>query len=177
MFNKSYNLFNSIGLYLFIGAVINFLFQKNRYFEPAIGLAVLVVMCVYMRILPNDFAYREVSKSVNFAKSAENENSIVILYPYWSDLQFTYYYNREIFTDHQNFNDLMKKNELFNVWGLYQTKLVTEANPGKRIIYIQDGPMNDKTSIFSFLDSAYIKRDSIFFPQTIQVCVYDPKPM
>lgn len=176
MFNNSYNLFNSIGLYLFIGAVINFLFQKNRYFEPAIGLAVLVVMCVYMRILPNNFAYREVSKSVNFAKSAENENSIVILYPFWSDLQFTYYYNREIFTDYKNFNDLMKKNELYHVWGLTQTKQVTEANPDKRIIYIQDGPVSDKTSIFSFLDSAYVKRDSVYFPQTIRVCVYDPKP-
>lgn len=176
MFNNSYNLFNSIGLYLFIGAVINFLFQKNKYFEPATGLAVLIFMCVYMRILPNDFAYREVSKSVDFVKSAKNENSIVILYPFWSDLQFTYYYNREIFTDHQNFYELMKKNDLFNVWGPPHTKQIIEANPNKRVIYMQDGPMKDpKSSIFSFLDSAYVKRDSVYFPQTIHVCVYDPK--
>jgi uncharacterized membrane protein len=176
MFNNNYNLFNSIGLYLFIGAVINFLFQKNKYFEPAIGLAVLIFMCVYMRILPNDFAYREVSKSVDFVKSAKNENSIVILYPFWSDLQFTYYYNREIFTDHQNFYELMKKNDLFNVWGLPHTKQIIEANPNKRVIYIQDGSMKDqKSSIFRFLDSAYVKRDSVYFPQTIQVCVYDLK--
>lgn len=177
IFNNNYNLFHSIGLYLFTGAVINFLFQKNKYFEPLIGLAVLVFMSVYMRILPNDFSYREVSKSVNFVKSAENENSIVILYPFWSDLQFAYYYDRKIFTDHENLNQLMKNNDLYNVWGLPQTKWVLEANPDKRIIYIQDGPVHDRNiSIFKYLDSAYVKHDSVFFPQTIKVGVYDPKP-
>jgi len=177
MFNMRYTLFNTIGFYLFIGAVINFLFQKNKYFEPAIGLVVLIFMCVYIRILPNDFVYREVSKSVDFVKSAKNENSIIILYPFWSDFQFTYYYNREIFTDHQNFYELMKKNDLFNVWDLPHTKQIIEANPNKRVIYIQDGIFKDqKIRIFRFLDSAYVKRDSVYFPQTINVCVYDPKP-
>jgi len=177
IFNNNYNLFHSIGLYLSIGAVINFLFQKNKYFEPLTGLAVLIFMCVHMRILPNDFAYREVSKSVDFVKSVKNDNSIVILYPFWSDLQFTYYYKREIFIDHQNFYKLMKENELYNVWGFPHTKQIIESNPDKSVIYVQDGPLNDKkNSIFRLLDSAYVKRDSIYFPQTIHVCIYDPKP-
>ncbi|MCK9400800.1 MAG: hypothetical protein M0Q51_12510 [Bacteroidales bacterium] len=176
MFNNSYNLFNSIGLYLFISAMINFLYQKNKYFEPASGLVILIFMCVYMRILPNNFAYREVSKSVNFVKNAENENSIIILYPFWSDLQFTYYYNREIFTDHQNFKELMKKNGIYNVWNITETKQAIKANSKKRVIYVQDGQMLDpKSNIFKFLDSAYVKRDSAFFPQTTRVCIYDPK--
>jgi hypothetical protein len=177
MFNLRYTLFNTIGFYLFIGAVFNFLSQKNKYFEPAIGLVILIFMGVYINILPNDFVYREVSKSVDFVKSAKNENSIVILYPFWSDLQFTYYYNRKIFTDHQNFYQLMKKNDLFNVWDLPNAEQIIKANPNKRVIYIQDGPMKDpKNNIFRFLDSAYVKRDSVFFPETIKVCVYDPKP-
>jgi hypothetical protein len=177
MFSNSYNLFNSIGLYLFIAAVINFLFQRDKFLEPAFGLAVLIIMGGHMKILPRNFSYREVSKPVNFVKSIKSENNIVMIYPYWYDLPFAYYYNRKIFTDTENFEDLMKTNELFNVWGLPGAKQVVELNPGKGIIYVQDGSMFEpNTSIFAYLDSAYVKRDSLFFPETLKVVVYDPKP-
>jgi uncharacterized membrane protein len=176
MFNSRYILFTSIGFYLFIGAFINFLFQKNRYFEPLIGLIVLIFMFVYLSILPNHFGYREVSKSVDFVKSAENDSSIILIFPVWSDFQFNYYYNQEIFKDHQNYYDVMKKNDLYRVWGLSHVRKVIAVNPNKRIIYIQDGAIKDqKISIFRFLDSAYLKRDSMHFPQTIHVGIYDPK--
>ena len=177
MFNNRYILFNTIGLYLFIPAVISLLYQKNKYFEPAVGLVVLMFMFVYLRILPDSFIYREVSKSVDFVKSNKDENSIVILYPYWSNLQFIYYYDREIFIDFQNCNRLMKKNGLYSVWDLQEVKQIVSANPVKRIIYIQDGILKDeKISIFRYLDSAYVKNDSVYFPQTIKVNIYDPKP-
>ena len=177
MFNSRYILFTSIGLYLFIGAFINFLFQGNKYLEPLIVLTVVTFMFVYIRILPNHFGYREVSKSVDFVKSAENENSIILIYPVWSDFQFNYYYNQEIFQDHVNYYNVMKENDLYRVWGLPNTKQVIAAHPNRRIIYIQDGAIKDqKISVFRFLDSAFIKRDSIHFPQTIHVGVYDPKP-
>ncbi len=176
MFNSRYILFNSIGLYLFIGALLNFLFQKNKYVEPVIGLVVIIFMGYYIRILPDTFGYREVCKSVNFVKSAENGNRIIILYPFWSDYQFNYYYNTEIFSDPRNYYDLMKKNNIYRVWGLSHTRQVIAAYPNKRVIYMQDGFGKEQhTSIFRFLDSIYIKRDSVFFPQTINVGVYDPK--
>jgi mannosyltransferase len=177
MFSNSYNLFNSIGLYLFIPAAISFLFQKDRYFEPAFGLLVLLIMGVYMRILPRDFSYREVRKPVNYVKSIKNEKNIVIIYPFWYDLPFAYYYDRDIFRDPENFSDLMKAHELYNVWGLPGARRVVELNPGKGVIYVQDGNMSEQDgNILTFLDSTCVKRDSLFFPQTLKVVVYDPKP-
>jgi mannosyltransferase len=177
MFNNRYVLFNSIGLYLTVGALINFLYQKNKYFVPATGMLVLIFMLDYINFLPNDFAYREVKKSVDFVKSAENENSIIILYPYWSSFQFAYYYDPEIFTDHKNYDDRLKKNGIYRVWGVPNTKYVVEANPGKRVIYLQDEKiMNNEGNIFKFLDSAYVKRDSVHFLQNFNIGVYDPKP-
>ena len=177
MFSTSYTLFNSIGLYLFIPAAISFLYQKDKYVEPALGLLVLLIMGVYMRILPRDFSYREVRKPVNYVKSIKNENNIVIIYPHWYDVTFAYYYDRDIFRDTENFSMLMKTNELYNVWNLPGARQVIELNPGKGVIYVQDGNMSKpNSSIFAFLDSACVKRDSLFFPETLRVVVYDPKP-
>jgi uncharacterized membrane protein len=109
IFNNNYNLFNSIGLYLFIAAAIGFLFQWNRYLEPVFGILVVAVMGYYLKILPKDFSYREVSKSVEMVKKYKDDDTVVILYPFWSDLQFTYYYDRDIFRDYENFEEEMRK--------------------------------------------------------------------
>jgi uncharacterized membrane protein len=178
MFNNRYILFNSIGLYLFIGAIISFLFQKDKYFEPVMGLAVLVFMFIYMRVLPDDFGYREVKNTVEFVKSHDSENRVVILFPYWSDFQFNYYYKPEIFKDPRNCYDLMKKESIYRVWGLPNTRHIVETNPGKRVIYIQGEPVKaNEGDIFKFLDSAMVRVDSAFFPQVFHVGVYDPRPV
>ena len=177
MFNNKYLLFNSIGLYLFIGAAISLLYQKNRYLEPAMGLAILISMVVYMRVLPKDLAHREVKNSVEYVKNAENDKSIVILYPAWSDFQFSYYYNRDFFKDYINYYEILKKNGIYRVWGLPNTRSVIAGNPDKRIILIQDGAYHERdSSIFGYLNTRYEKLDSAHFPMTINVAVYDPKP-
>jgi len=177
MFNSKYILFNSIGMYLFIGAMINFQFRQHKYIEPAVGLLLIVSMYLHMKILPDYFAYREVRNSVEFVKSLENDKSIVLIYPPWTDFSFNYYYDREIFEDHQEYYVKMFKNDLYRVWGLENAQNAIKANPGRRVIYFQDGKNNNPDEdIFGFLDTAYIKVDRQFFPQTFQVGVYDPKP-
>lgn len=177
IFNNSYNLFHTIGLYLFLGAAINFLFQKNRIIEPVMGLAVVIFMGVNLRILPEDFAYREVKNSVEYVKRYKDANSVVILYPYWSELPFAYYYDRELFSDHQNFRQRLKEEGVYPVWGLPGTKQVMEWLPPKDVIYMQDGEYRENDwSIFSYFDTTLVRRDSAFFPQTIKVGVYELRP-
>jgi len=177
MFTIKYVLFTSIGLYLFIGAMINFLFQKHKYLEPLAGLLLVVSMYMHMKILPDYFAYREVRNSVEFVKSHENEKSIVLIYPPWTDFSFTYYYNRRIFEDHQDFYVTMFKNDLYRVWGLENVQTVIKTNPGRRVIYFQDGKNNNPAeNVFGLLDTTFVLVERQFFPQTFQVGVYDPKP-
>lgn len=177
MFNSKYILFNTIGMYLFIGATINFLFQKHKYTEPAVGFLLIVSMYLHLKILPDYFAYREVRNSVEFVKSHENDKSIVLIYPVWTDFAFNYYYDRRIFEDHQHYYETMVRNDLYRVWGLENAQNVIRANPGRRVIYFQDGKNNNPDEdVFGFLDTAFIQVDRQFFPQTFNVGVYDPKP-
>ncbi|MBK9358015.1 MAG: glycosyltransferase family 39 protein [Bacteroidales bacterium] len=178
MFNSKYILFNTIGMYLFIGAMINFLFQKHKYIEPLVGLVLIVYMYLHLKILPDYFAYREVRNSVEFVKSHENDKSIVLIYPVWADFAFTYYYDRSIFQNHQNFQETMVRKDLYRVWGLSNVQTVIRANPKRRVIYYQDGKnYNEGEDVFGYLDTAFVRVDLQVFPQTFKVGVYDPKPM
>jgi len=175
MFISKYILFNSIGFYLFLGALIHFLYQKNKFVEPLVGLLVLIYMFHYTRFFPDYFAFREVKKSVDFVKNAENENSIIILYPYWSSFQFNYYYDQEIFKDHRNYDERLKNEGIYRVWGLPNTKSIIAAHPDKRIIYLQDESIKPReASIFGFLDSAMVKVDSVHFRENFNIGVYEP---
>jgi len=175
MFNVRYVLFNTIGLYIFIAVLINYLFQNHRILHPIGSFIILFSMCYYMKILPKEYSYREVSKAVEFAKKYETNNSIYIIWPVWTDFQFNYYYNQEIFKDYQNYYKTNLKHGIYRVWGLPNTKTVVRNNPDKRIIYIQDGVIKDPNeNIETYLDSTYSIVQQSFFPQTIKVMVYDP---
>jgi len=177
MFNNRYLLFNTIGLYLFISAAIHYLYQKHKLIEPLLGLGLLIFMAWNMKILPETFGYREVKNTVDFVKKSDTGDRIILLYPFWSDYQFNYYYNQEFFRDYTNSDELMKKAGIYKLWGLRQAKQAIAENPGKRVIYVQDGFIKEKeASIFRFLDSAFVKIDSASYPQTFKVGVYDPKP-
>lgn len=178
MFNSRYILFNTIGLYLFIPALISILYQKNKYFEPLAGMVIVVFMFLNLRILPADFGHREVKNSVEFVKKYDTERNkrVIIIYPVWADLPFTYYYNKEIFNECDNFYTVCPKNDIYRVWGLSHAKNVMNALKGRRIIMYQEGLVtNPEEQFFEYLDSTYVRIDKGFFPQTYNVGIYEPK--
>jgi len=178
MFNSRYILFNTIGLYLFIGALVSFLYQKNKYMEPLAGLLILFFMFQYMKILPKDFGYREVENSVDFVKKYEKarDERIIIIYPVWADLPFTYYYDRDLFNKPDNFYRECSNNRIFRVWGLSEVKKVLALESDKRVIVFMEGrATNKEEQFFEYLDTAYVSIEKRFFPQTYHVGVYDPK--
>ncbi|MHC1774745.1 MAG: glycosyltransferase family 39 protein [Lentimicrobium sp.] len=180
MFNSRYILFNTIGLFLFSGALISFLYQKNKYLEPLAGLVVVAFMFVHLRILPDDFGHREVKNSVDFVKKydTERDKRVIIIYPVWADLPFSYYYDKTIFNDCDNFYTTCVKNDIYRVWGLSHAKNVLNALTNRRIIMYMEGPVtNPEEELFGYLDSTYVRIDKGFFPQTFNVGIYDPKPV
>jgi len=175
MFNSRYILFNTIGLFLFIPALVSLLYQKNKYLEPVAGLVIIIFMYIHLRVLPKDFAYREWKKSIEFVKSNENIGSIIVIFPKWTDYMFAYHYDRKLFAGYQEFDQNLVKRRIYRVWGTQDAESVLAANPGSRVIYLQDGGIKPGDEIIRMLDSVYFKPDHRFYPQTINIRIYDPK--
>lgn len=179
MFISRYILFNTIGLFLFSGALISFLYQKNKYLEPLAGLVVAAFMFIHLRILPDDFGRREVKDSVEFVKKydTERDNRVIIIYPVWADLPFSYYYDKAIFNDCDHFYSTCQKNHIYRVWKLSDAKEIMNALENKRIImYMERLDCDSAKALFEYLDSTYIRIDMGYFPQIYSVGIYDPKP-
>ncbi|MBK6962996.1 MAG: glycosyltransferase family 39 protein [Bacteroidales bacterium] len=180
VFCDTYILYNSVGLFLFIPALSGMLFQRHKYLEPLAGAVLLVFMFINLRILPDDFSYREVKKAVEFVKKYDTDRNkrIIIIYPVWADLPFAYHYDKAIFGDSDNFYNTCPKNDIYRVWGLSHTKNILNAIPGQRVILFMEGnATNPEERLFEYLDSAYVRIDKAFFPQTFNVGIYDPKPV
>ncbi len=171
MFINRYILFNSIGLYLFIAAIITFLYKKTYLY--IISTIILVLMLLNIQINSKEFFYREVKNSADFVKRNANSNSIVIIYPHWAAWGFVYYYNNEIFKNAYDFDSVLKKNNIFPVWNIDYAKDYISKNQDKRILYYQDGS-TDYKAIVNYLDSTYRRVDSAFYPQCFNVFIYDP---
>jgi len=172
MFINRYILFNSIGLYLFVAIVIGFLY--NRILTYAITAFILTLMFFHLQINSKEFYYREVKNSVDFVRVRTNSNSIVLVYPPWADLGFTYYYNSEAFKNYVQFDTLLHTCKVYPVMDIDHAKEYLMRNRSNRIILFQDGSFENKT-IFNHLDSTNNRIDSIFFPQCFMVGVFDPK--
>jgi len=172
MFINGYILFNSIGLYIFIAAAINIMY--NQTLAYIISVLLLVLMFTQLQINAKDFNYREVKNAVNKVKSETTHNSIVLIYPHWADLGFMYYFNSGIFKDFNTYNSSLIKNKIFPVWNVFEAKEYIEKYKGNRIIYFQDGQPGDNT-IYNYLDSTYTRLDSSFYPQHFHLGVYDSK--
>jgi mannosyltransferase len=172
IFNNKYISFNTIGLYIFIAVTINILYKKK--YAYVIGGLMLILMFSQLQINSKDFYYREVKNAVNKVKSNINTNSIVLIYPYWSDLGFMYYFNRDIYHDFKDYDSLLLKNKIIRVWNIQDGIENIKKYKSNRIVYYQDGQIGDNT-IYNYLDSTYNRTDSTFYPQCINIGIFEKK--
>jgi hypothetical protein len=173
MFTNRYILFNTIGFYLFIGAAITTLYKNIRFLIPIIGITLLVVM--FLKLKTQNLAVRETQKSANFIQSKINKNSSIIILPQWANLGFMYYFDRDIFMDHENYNSLLNKNKIFPAWGFQDAQRNIQKHCPGRIIYYQNNSksVDPTNSILNYLDSAYIRTDSAYFQKGISVTIFE----
>jgi mannosyltransferase len=173
MFINRYILFNSISLYLLIGAFVEYAFG----FYAIIGWCVTAFLSIQMitpiEIGSKDFAYREVSKSVAMVKAEKTPETFVFLYPVWDEFPFNYYYDRTIFRDYEHKDQLMADEKIVQIWGVETCRDVINRDHPKKIILYEDGTF--PPDIHSYLDSLYTRTDSVFFPQTTLVTVFEAK--
>lgn len=76
MFIDRYILFNSIGFYLFIGAFVNFLYAKTKILLPVVSI--LLIGTMGLKMYTGDFALRKIKDSVNYLKSKEDSNRMIL---------------------------------------------------------------------------------------------------
>jgi uncharacterized membrane protein len=176
IFITRYLLFNSIGLYLFVAAAMVIMFNRHKYIVPVVGLILLAMMANRMRMLPDDFSYREVKNATSFVKENQRAEDVIILYPHWDEMGFTYYFNRSIFADTDNFSTRMAQNQIFPVWGLEMVRSITNKLTSGRIIYYLNGPLpGEDDGIFQYLSEQYRMVDSTFYPQTFTIAIFERK--
>ncbi|KAF0202113.1 MAG: hypothetical protein FD170_2084 [Bacteroidetes bacterium] len=174
VFITRYLLFNSVGLYLFVAVAVSQLFNRNKYLIPAAAIILLAMMANRMKILPDEFSYREVTKATSFVGNHKQVNDVLIIHPYWADMEFAYYYDRSIFTDAENFYERLSQQNIYPVWGLEHAKSVTGKNSSGRIIYYLNGPkLDEDDGIYKYLKENYTMIDSTGFPQTYTITTFE----
>ena len=173
MFNSRYILFNSIGLYLFIGVALSFFYQKIKFLVPVVCIALIVIM--YTRIYTEDFAPRKVKKSIEFVRNNTDSNTSIIIYPHWADLGFMYYFDQEIFKSVGEYANLLKENNIYQAWGLQDTKEFLEKNKSRQIILFENNTpeIDPGNSVFLYTDSILVKKDSAVFQGGFVVSIFN----
>lgn len=175
MFINRYILFNSVGLYLFTAAFISYLFNDRKFITTVLFVIAAGYMYRKIEINSREFYYREVNNAVNYVKSQSNGSHMVIIHPHWTSLNFSYYYNRAIFNDTEHYEQNLEKEHIFPVYNVQMARNYVRQNPGRRIIYYQDGSalIDPEGTITRFLDSNFVRRDSVFFPQCFNITIYE----
>ena len=171
MFINRYILFNTIGLYLFVAIIIYLLPKKLSY---VVGTIFILLFYKELQINSKDFYYREVKNLVDNVKRENTPNSVILIYPHWADLGFMYYYDRTVFQNYENYESLLVKKNIYNVWNSNEAAEKLKILHNKRILYVQDGQLEDY-SLFNLLDSTKTLKYSAFYPQCFQFSVFKPR--
>jgi len=176
MFENRYVMYNSIGLYLFIGSAIAYLFHHDRwqFLTPIAAVLLLILMALNMHTEREFIANWEVKNTVHYVKNHTNTDYLKIVYPHWNDYEFAYYYDQKIFKDVDNFETHLRDSLIYQVWGLDDAKMYIDKFNDKKIAYLRGGRGEDKIKLY--LDSIYNRIDSVFFPDCYFIYLYDNQP-
>jgi hypothetical protein len=172
MFTDRYVLFNSVGFYLFTGVAIGYLFQKIRFLVPVLSIGMLILMGWYMET--HDYAPRKVKMAATYIQSKTDSTTIIVIYSHWSDLEFMYHFNNEIFRSVENYEDLLEKNNIYRAWGLEDTKNHIETNRTQKVIFYNNNTysLDPENTLFNYFDKNFIRTDSAHFEKGIEVSVF-----
>ena len=175
MFTNRYILFNSIGFYLFAAFTVNLLFQKIRFAGPAASLILIVFM--YLKMFTGDFAPRHIKESANNIRLKMDNKTSIVIFPYWADLGFVYYYDRSIFKNIQNYDQILEENNILRTWGGDDIKYLLERKIPERLILYQNNTaaVDPENFVYNYIDSLYIKVDSMTFEGGLVATIFNGK--
>jgi hypothetical protein len=160
MFLDRYILFTSIGFYLLIAVFLS-TFSENRIIRLAGTVSLLLSMIFNLTLAPDN--NRRVSQLVNVVTGMQkvDSNSIVILSPEYSSLEFSYHYNINYFKDYKNTISLLNKENIFPLRDF--SEFDQSVLSGKNVIFADCGVdfAFGKNMMLSELDSTHLRLKSV----------------
>lgn len=137
MFLDRYVLFCSVGLFLFIGSFIE---RFAHFWWVQMVLSALLVFHMSTRFNSETFYIkRDIKSAVEEVERLTDENSIVVIYPEWAKLNFSYHYSLEAFKNVSNLDYELHSQHVFPVWNTGQALHIADSLKAEEIIFFTNG--------------------------------------
>ena len=172
MFIDRYVLYCSIGLYVFIGAFI----ERFAHFKwlQAIATLLLIAHMIGSFSMEKEYCRREIKAAVEEVKTLESDGNIVILYPVWSKLNFSYHYDLDMFKEKNQLTEKLNEAEVFPFYTADQVKIkASEMRKNEIILFNNAGPYDaGYVEMVKGLKSEYCEISKKEFPDNLIVSVF-----
>ncbi len=141
LFIDRYYLYATLPLFLFSAVSI------ATFYKPLAKLLVPLIFIYLLRLsyqnfhrFNTDYMLREWRGAALAAKNFQQAkpNTVILVQPLWADLGFSYYYDRKLFQSGNNYNEELRKKQVYRVWGSDSLVLVLNHIKGNDIVYYCD---------------------------------------
>ncbi|MCB2194615.1 MAG: glycosyltransferase family 39 protein [Bacteroidetes bacterium] len=179
MFHDRYLVFLSVALYILIAISIHYLLPKFKY---KYFLDALVILMFIVTFNPNVDNKRHTKEAVAKVKELRDEQTLVIISPYYFMPTFTYYYDTEYFklTDrnipYTAMNEKLTSENIYSVYAMNQN-LNEKLESFNKVIFLDAAAdfANPNNNIRKTLDSRFEQKEQYFFYEIFNLCVYTRK--
>ena len=172
MFIDRYVLYCSIGLFVCIGAFI----ERFAHFKwlQAIATLLLIAHMIGSFSMEKEYCRREIKAAVEEVKTLESDGNIVILYPVWSKLNFSYHYDLDMFKEKNQLTGKLNEAEVFPFYTADQVKSkASEMRKNEIILFNNAGPYDaGYVEMVKGLKSEYREISKKEFPDNLIVSVF-----
>jgi uncharacterized membrane protein len=133
MFIPKYMVYMLPGYYLTLSIFLTRITEKLPKIRLALAVIAIVLMAVTSR--PAEGNNRQPKETAEFVKSKLNDSTLVFLCPPWIDLNFSYYYNINIFNDFGNVRHRLNEEKIYAVYNFKeQQNLLLES--AKSVVFV-----------------------------------------
>jgi len=164
MFLDRYIIYISISFYLLI-ALFLATFTQYKHVKLVSTIVLLLLMALNLNLAPDN--HRRVEQLVQTVNELRTQHpqSIVIISPEYSHLEFTYHYNIDYFKDYKNTKALLKTDRIFPLRGLTSTDKMNIKN--KEVIFVDCG------TDFAFGENTILKELNASHEVTMNIPVFE----
>jgi len=138
VFLDRYFIFISPAFYIMLGFIVNNLF-KNKHIEFYVSTALILVFALTLNLNPDK--KRDVQGVVEYVKSNKGKTTIVIVCAHDFINNFTYYFDKKIFTGVAKGNEYHKMTNELNLQYVFPVRSIDEVPQGvlniaQKVIYV-----------------------------------------